>query len=471
VFIGRNKEMDFFESKFRKKSGQLLVLYGRRRIGKTELLREFAKDKIHVFYASSECTDRKQLEGFSKRLLNVYRDSEYLKAFEEWADVFEYISSFRVNEKKLIIIDEFPYMVKGNRSIPSILQNIWDEHLKNEHLMIVLCGSSMSFIENEILAEKNPLYGRTTGIYKMNPMKFDDVIRFFPNYSMIDKITAYGILGGIPHYLKQFDDTLSIEENIKENILMKGSTLYSEVEFLMRQELRETSVYNTLISVIALGNTKMNEIYQKSQIDKAKIGVYLNNLINLGIVEREFPVSEKDKIKANVQRGLYKITDNYFKFWYKFMFPNLSELEEGDIDGVYEEYIAPCISEHVSFVFEEVCIQYLKAKNRNNDLPFRFVKIGRWWDKNQEIDIMAFNTLNQYLLGECKWSNEKMKIKVLDGLEEKARISDIIEPLFYLFSKGGFTKELIELATKRDDLILISLDDIEKQFMPVSVQR
>lgn len=464
MFIGRERELNFFNSKYEKKAGQLIVLYGRRRIGKTELLRTFAKDRKHVFYSSVESTDLEQLEGFSKRLLKFYKESDYLKSFQSWQEAFDYFMNSKVGGKKLLIIDEFPYMVKSNRAIPSILENMWDESLRHEDIMIVLCGSSMSFIENEILAEKNPLYGRTTGIYKMNQMTFQEAIGFYPDYSFEMKIAAYGILGGIPHYLKQFDDRLTIRENVIENILTKGSTLYSEVEFLMRQELRETHVYNTLISVIAMGNTKLNEIHQKTQIEKAKIGVYLKNLIDLGIVEREFPVTERIKATVNVQRGLYRITDNYFKFWYKFLFPNISELEEDDADTVYDSYIEPYINEHISFAFEEVCIQYLKKRNKNNDLPFKFSKIGRWWNKQSEIDIMALGLEDRHILGECKWRREKVGSKVLSSLEGKARAIDIDSPVFILFSKSGFTEDLKYQVSNREDVELVDLKKIELVF-------
>ena len=195
-------------------------------------------------------------------------------------------------------------MCRGNKSIPSILQNLWDTVLKDSNVMIILCGSAMSFMEKELLAEKNPLYGRATGIYKMNAMGFYDAARFFPEYSERDKVLTYAVLGGIPHYLRQFDPEISVAENIKRNILTKGSALYSEVEFLLHQELRETQIYNSVIEAVALGNTKLNDISQKSLIeDTSKTSVYLKNLIELGIVRREFSVDAGVKERANANRG------------------------------------------------------------------------------------------------------------------------------------------------------------------------
>lgn len=347
-------------------------------------------------------------------------------------------------------------MVRNNKQIPSILQNLWDNILKNENIMIILCGSSMSFIEKEILAEKNPLYGRATGIYKMTQMNFYEAIKFFPNYSFEDKVYAYSILGGIPHYLKEFDDTKSIEENIENNILKKGCILYNEIEFLLHQELRETTLYNTIIEAIALGNTKLNDIYLKTNIDKTKIIVYINNLIELEIIEREFSIDDGLKEQANIQRGLYKLTDNFFKFWYAYVFPNISLLELGDTKGVYNLYIKNTLNHFSSSAFEDICIQFLSIMNIKNGLPFRLKRIGRWWNNANEIDIFAIGE-QDILLGECKFRNSQMTISDFESLKEKYKSDKNI--YYYLFSKSGFNEELIKLS-KSERLKLVSLEEL-----------
>ena len=293
------------------------MLYGRRRVGKTETLRQFCQNKPHIFFSCRECTDKLQLRNFSEKLLKEdIPAGKYVSQFSDWEQAFRAILELPYGEnKKMLIIDEFPYMCKGNPSIPSLMQNLWDEVWKDANVMIVLCGSAMSFIEKDLLAEKNPLYGRATGIYKMKEMGFYDAIKFFPDFSDMDKVLAYSVLGGIPHYLNQFDPKVSLSDNIKKNILTKGCVLYSEVEFLLRQELRETQIYNSLIEAIALGSTRLNEISQKSLIDDtSKTSVYLRNLIELGIVEREFSVSVGTKEYANANRGTYRLTDYFFRF-------------------------------------------------------------------------------------------------------------------------------------------------------------
>jgi AAA+ ATPase superfamily predicted ATPase len=481
VFIGREQELDFFEDKYNTSGGQLIVLYGRRRIGKTEVLQKFAEGKPHVFYACRELSDSKQLAAFSARILKSGSPAaKYLKVFEDWEAAFKSILELPSDgRKKLFIIDEFPYMCKGNASIPSILQILWDETLRNQDVMIVLCGSAMSFIEKKLLSEKNPLYGRATGIYKMNELPFGDAIKFFPDYSDEDKMLAYSILGGIPHYLRQFSPSLSLRENIIKNVLTKGCTLYNEVEFLIRQELREPALYNTVIEAIALGNTQLNDIYMKTQLDKAKISVYLKNLMELQILAREFSVLSGGKEQATSTRGLYRITDNFFRFWFGFVFPNLSDLETGDAEGVFTYAVEPQFNDFASFVFEMVCREFIRAKNQRGELPFRVSKLGRWWGKlNQtsltdsgkekiiavdtEIDIVAVDAKSKnYILGECKFRNSEMDVANLNHLKEKSSVAKKGAAIEYaLFSKSGFTKGLTAQAKECKSIKLFSLSDV-----------
>ena len=462
MFIGRQEELQLLEDKFVARGGQLVVLYGRRRVGKTETLKKFCEGKEHVFYSCTEIPDELQLTAFSERVLQKgFPAAQYVRSFPEWTQALRSITELPASGKKLLIIDEFPYMVKGNASIPSILQKVWDDGLKDQDVMIVLCGSAMSFIENEILAEKNPLYGRATGILKMNEMSFYEAIMFLPNYNAFDKITAFAVLGGIPHYLKQFDDTLTLGENICKSILYRGSILYNEVEFLMRQELRETAIYNAIIEAAALGNTKLGDIHQKTQIEKTKLSAYLKNLINLNILHREFPVSVSVKEHANVQRGLYQVIDNFFRFWFAFVFPNLSELETGDVDGIWKHVVEPAIGGYTSRIFEDICRQYLRVQNRRSALPFYFTKIGRWWDKGSEIDIMAIDSNKQnILLSECKYRNSVVTLSELNALRGKFIPDDRKSKVYYyLFSKSGFSDEVVSTA-KSDGVMIVTAEEV-----------
>ena len=349
---------------------------------------------MHSF--CTQTTDPVQLRNFSIRMMKEdIPAKDYISAFTDWERAFRAVLDLPYgNSKKLLVIDEFPYMCKGNPSIPSILQNLWDAAFRDSNVMIILCGSAMSFIEKELLAEKNPLYGRATGIYKMREMGFYDAVKFFPDYSDYDKVLAYAVLGGIPHYLRQWNPKLSVGENIKRNILTKGCILYSEVDFLLHQELRETPIYNSIIEAVALGNTKLNDISQKSLVeDTSKTSVYLKNLIELGIVEREFSVDAKLKEQANSSRGAYRLTDNFFRFWYAFGFANFSQLEDGDVNGVYEFVVEPELHKFASLALEDVCREFVREMQKKNELPFRYAKIGRWTGKTTVPDDSAASGL------------------------------------------------------------------------------
>ena len=480
MFIGRERELRFLKDKYEEKKGQLIVLYGRRRVGKTETLREFCKDKPHIFFSCTQSTDGVQLARFSKQLLREdIPAKQYIAKFADWEKAFHSILDLPYGEKKkLIVIDEFPYMCKGNKSIPSILQNLWDAELKDSNVMIILCGSAMSFIEKELLAEKNPLYGRATGIYKMNRMGFYDAARFFPNYSARERVLAYAVLGGIPHYLNQFNPELSVAENIKCNILKKGSVLYSEVDFLLHQELRETMIYNSIIEAVALGNTKLNDISQKSLVeDTAKTSVYLKNLMELGIIEREFSVDIGTKEKANTNRGIYRLKDNFFRFWYSFGFANLSQLEDGDVEGVYRYLVEPALHEFASLTFEDVCKEFVRELQKKNALPFRYVKMGRWMgkttvrDKNDEsrlrtaeteIDLLGISRgAKEYLVGECKFKRSPFAYsEYLDTVAKLTPLKDKAKFYYALFSESGFDEKIATEAQDSENLRLYELETI-----------
>lgn len=480
MFIGREAELQFFEQKYQAEGGQLIVLYGRRRIGKTETLKKFCENKPHIFFSCRECTDRLQLKTFSEKILKEnIPANRYINEFADWDKAFRAILDLPYGDrKKLLVIDEFPYMCKNNLSIPSILQNLWDEILKDSNVMLILCGSAMSFIEKELLSEKSPLYGRATGIYRMTEMGFYDAVKFFPNYSNRDKILIYSILGGIPHYLRQFNQTLSIDENIMQNILTKGCVLYSEVDFLLRQELRETSLYNSLIQAIALGSTRLNDISQKSLVeDVSKTSIYLRNLIQLGIVTREFSVDVKTGEKANKNRGIYRLTDNFFRFWYAFIFTNYSELETGDIEGVYQYGIAPSLHKFASLAFEDVCRQYVQKLQKANKLPFRYAKMGRWFGKTSvrdasskkaikttetEIDILAISPQDKkYLIGECKFKHTPFTYsEYLDTLVKMTPQKAKSEFYYALFSESGFDEKIQKEALQNNHLSLYTLNEI-----------
>lgn len=480
MFIGRKTELEFLETRYKEKKGQLIVLYGRRRIGKTETLREFCKDKPHLFYSCTQCADELQLAKFSRRILaEGVGAAKYLDSFPDWGSAFRSIVELPYGDrKKIVVLDEFPYLCYGNGAIPSILQNLWDGTLKDANVMVILCGSAMSFIEKDLLGEKNPLYGRATGILRMEEMGFYDACRFFPAYSPGEKVLAYAALGGVPHYLAQFAPERSLEENIKGQILAKGSILYSEVTFLLHQELRETAIYNSIIEAIALGSTKLNDIDQKSLVKEIrKTSVYLRNLIELGIVRREFSIDAQAKEMTKASRGSYRLANNFFRFWYAFVFPNISQLEDGEIDAVYDELIEPRLHDFAAMTFEDVCKEFMKKEQRLGKLPLRFRKIGRWTGKapvrdpkarggsridETEIDFLANGgPSGDCIAGECKFQSRPFPYS--DYLAFKAKLAALGEGrkvCTALFSLSGFDERIRREAKHTPSLLLYDIDQI-----------
>lgn len=387
------------------------------------------------------------------------------EGFNSWDEAFDYIAEHSKDERTVLVIDEFPYLVKGNRSITSALQNAIDLKFKSTKLMIIICGSAMSFMEN-ILSSKNPLYGRQTYTMKIEPFDYLDASKFFPNCNQEEKIKIYGVLGGMPKYLETFKPELSLDDNIIEQIFNKNSYLSEEYINILKQELREPMTYNSIIECIANGANKSTEIASRVGESVPKCMKYIKYLIELGII---------DKIKSigtnNLKSNIYRLSDNYFKFWYKYGFNNKEMIDMGEGEYLYNNYVKDNLDEYISmYVFEEACIQFLKRKSRNRELPFVICnQIGAtWWSsvktkRREEIDIFTFDKEN-ILFGECKWQNAKVGLREYKELIEKSK--DHIQynagkNIYYiLFSKNGFDEKIIEICKKNKQLILVNLNEL-----------
>ncbi|WP_461206636.1 ATP-binding protein [Clostridium sp. DL1XJH146] len=461
MFIGREYEMESLNRLHKDNQFQFVVVYGRRRVGKTTLLSEFCKDKKAIFYVAEEYNDKMALESFSKKILEYYDMQDFITTFESWEKAFIFLAKKAKNEQLLLVIDEFPYIATANKTITSLIQNLIDHYLKDTKLFFIICGSSMSFMEKEVLSYKSPLYGRRTAQFNVEPFGFYDSIRFLPNYNLEEKVMSYGILGGIPQYILKFKDNISIKDNVIRAILDKSSYLHEEPKNLLKQELREPAIYNSIIEVIANGASKLNEVSTKTGEAGDKCSKYIKTLIDLKIVEKETPVGEKEKTR----KSIYRLKDNLFRFWYKFVFDNGTLIEQGMLDYVYENKIKEEISNYLGEVFEDICIQFLKKKNKQLELPFVFEKIGRWWGNNpvkrrqEEIDILAIDKSNA-IFGECKWRNELLDMKVVDSLIEKSNIQNFSNKYYIFFSKSGFTERVIQYEKTHDNILLYSLADI-----------
>lgn len=461
MFIGREFELSNLNKLYMKNDFQFVVMYGRRRVGKTTLINAFCKDKPTIFYVAEEHNDKMSLQSFSEKILDYFDMKDFISTFESWEKAFMFLAKQAKDNQLVLVIDEFPYVAASNKTIPSLLQNLIDHHLKDTKLFFIICGSSMSFMEKEVLSYKSPLYGRRTAQFRIEPFNFYESSKFFSNYSTEDKVKAYGILGGIPQYLLKFSDKISVDENIKNELLNKSSYLYEEPKNLLKQELREPATYNSIIEAIAKGSSKLNEIATKIGEDSDKCAKYIKTLLELRIVAKETPIGEKE----NSRKSIYKIEDNLFKFWYKFIFDNTSLIEQQLTDYVYDKKINPELNTYLGLIFEDICSHYLIEKNKKLELPFVFEKIGRWWGTNplkhqqEEIDILAADKTNA-LFCECKWRNELLDVDVINSLIEKSSILNYETKYYLYFSKSGFTNKAIEYAKVNKNIYLYNLTDI-----------
>lgn len=460
MFIGRERELATLNKLCASNKFEFIVIYGRRRVGKTALINQFIDGKNTIYFMGVESNAKQNLENFSKSIIEYNTGIETETSFLSFQAALDYVFKLSEKERLILAIDEYPYVARSSKSLASTLQLLIDKYKDSSKLMLILCGSSMSYMEDHVLAYKAPLYGRRTAQMKLVPFDFDEACRYFKNFSDEDKALIYGIVGGTPQYLLQMNDELSVEDNIKNTYLNPTSSLFEEPENLLKQEVREPALYNAIITAIATGASRMSEISSKVGEDTNICSAYVKNLVALGIIQKETPYGEKASRKS-----VYSIEDNMFRFWYRFVPENNSIIARGAADLAYKR-IEPFLSGYMGKVFEEICKQYLWKLLLAGKCPVEFSSLGRWWgndpvEKSQaEIDILAEQDKNTALFGECKWTNEKVDLGVLETLVKRSELFSYKEAHYYLFAKSGFTKGCVDRANEMGNVTLIGYTDI-----------
>jgi AAA+ ATPase superfamily predicted ATPase len=457
MFLNRKTELSLLENLYAEGKPKLILLYGKRRVGKTELLNEFARRHRALYLVARQETYEGQLKKMSAEIAEFFDDDVLRHSpFQNYDALFIYLAQ----KETPVLFDEFPYLVEANRALPSILQEYWDRYFSKKKTFLVLCGSSITMMES-LLGYKSPIYGRRTEQILLEPLKFREACEFFPQLNPEEMVLTYAVLGGTPAYLLEFDYKKSLLENIKDRILQKNTFLYQDTMFVLQQELTEPRVYYSIINSIAKGNTRLGDIMNDTGLEKGKITKYLSVLRDIHIIERRIPITEKRPESS--KKGIYLLKDNYFKFWFRFVFENNEYIEQDRQEKLIEDKIRPVLNNFVGFAYEEIALEYLKGSPGFSDYLF-----GRWWDKEEEIDVVGLDrSQNRIIFGEIKWKDlsEKDARQVLNRLLEKSvevkwgereKSDEIPEKRYLLFGKTvGGKKRLLE-----DGYLVLELNDL-----------
>jgi AAA+ ATPase superfamily predicted ATPase len=466
LFVDRAEELAFLEEQWKREKASFVVVYGRRRIGKTALISRFLAFRRGFYFLATEESEAQNRAAF-RALAAQFSGNELLAASTaaDWDLIFREalrppvgaVPGKAKQERLVIVIDEFQYLAKTNPAFPSVLQKLWDSFLSGENVMLILCGSSVSMMEGSVLSYNSPLYGRRTGQIRLEQIPFSFYGAFFPGRTERELVERYAVTGGVPKYIELLGSG-SLYREIQKNILTTSGFLYHEPAFLLRMEVSEIGSYYSLIKVIAAGNRKLSQIASALELKQSAISKYLNTLITLGILEREVPVTEENPEKS--KKGLYRIKDNFLRFWFRFVFPRMGYVEMGRSGEALEQIKQNFIDGHVSYVWEDICREKMWSLDLKKRWGVSIDRCGRWWSKEIEIDMVAYNSSgSDMIFGECKFRSGKMGAAALRDLEQKAGAvpwkNDIRRNYFVLFSIGGFSRELQSIAESRGDVLLV----------------
>lgn len=468
-FIGRKREMEKLESEYSRDSS-FVVIYGRRRVGKTTLIKEFLKDKTAFYFLATEEIESQSMKRLAGVVARTTKNRLLQNAtFTDWLDLFQVIADYEPEKKKVFVIDEFPYLVKTNSAFPSILQNAWDEVLKDKNVMLILSGSLIGMMQKHALSYDSPLYGRRTSQMRLAPLLFTDIYAV-QSLSFTESVEQYAVTGGVPKYLEFFEDGRELTEQIKDAVLSKNGFLYEEPFFLLKSESMTAVNYFSIIKAIADGNHKIGKIAGVLGIESSKLTPYLSTLSDLGSVEKRTPVTEKNPEKS--RKGLYFIADNFIRFWFKYVYPYKGELELDNMQIVLEEMKKDFETKFVAFAYEDICKDIFANLCKRGVIDFVPSRIGAYWlndyTGDTEIDVMAVDNQNKRIFaGECKYHRNPVDASVYYALKEKVldageirKSYPVYDVIYGVFSKSGFTQRMLDAARETSNLVLVNEDNV-----------
>ena len=461
MFFGRSWELEELTRLYSMGKFQCVIIYGRRRVGKTALITEFIKDKEAIYFTGQETNAKENLALLSSSVFALSRDfADTSPSFTSFKLALDAVFSLAESRSVVFAIDEYPYLAASYKGVSSLLQTCIDKHKDSSKLFLILCGSSLSFMENQVLGYKSPLFGRRTAQLKILPFEFEQTAEYFSgSFNAEDIAILYGITGGIPHYMSFIDQQCTVSENIKMNFLKPSGYLFEEPSNLIKQECREPAQYNAIIKAIANGASRLSEIAHKVGLETALCSTYISKLISIGIIKKEYPFRNETSKKT-----IYRLCDSMFRFWYRFIPDSMSLVLRNEVEKSYKRIEAQ-IDAFMGSVFEDICKQHLWKLNTTNQTPFAFTDAGRWWGNNPkmraecEIDILADNK-EDAIFAECKWTNEVVGTVVLNKLLENSELFLYRHKYYYLYAKTSFSAELKSRAAQMKNVFLFRFEDM-----------
>lgn len=456
--VNRVEELAGLEEAWHAKGAQLVVMYGKRRVGKTSLIHAFVQRKPYLYFLADKTTESENLKRMGQVVGKFFHDA-FLEhhGFTDWYELFDYVQQ-HVTQHMVFAIDEFPYLAESNKAVSSIFQKGWDEQLKRLPLFVILCGSSIGMMERETLAYQAPLYGRRTAQLFVKPLTFFDAWDFYPDVACEAFLNIFAIAGGNPAYLLKLKDATSLRQALTRYVFKPIELLFEEVEFILKEELREPRQYMSILRAIASGCRKFGEIINDTGMEKGSLHKYLFTLEDLHLIEKEVPATEKHPEKS--RRGLYRIQDQFVAFWFNHVYPFKGEIEMGNTRAAiahWEHSGQTLVQRNYELVARE-----LVRKHQARLFPLS--RVGRWWEGREEIDVVAVNEqANAILFGEAKWSRKQLGTNIYEDLKRKSHLVSWGKPgrqeHFALFSKSGFTAEMKKLAAS-ERVVLFEQDQL-----------
>ncbi|SFQ24615.1 hypothetical protein SAMN02910358_01238 [Lachnospiraceae bacterium XBB1006] len=450
MFIGREAELGVLESTYQKTGFQMTVIYGRRRIGKSTLIRKFLEGKRGTYYMANQMSLEANVRAWSAQFVEDVTPELEGVIFDNLDLFFQFMGKHCSDEKIVVALDDIPYIAEADTSFLSTFQRGIDTILAKKNIYLILCGSAVSFMEKEILSEKSPLFGRRSNQIFLKPFAYWDAAKFVPRYSYEEKAIVYGVTGGVAKYLTVFDDSQSLEDNLVNQFFSPSGYLYEETTNLLNQEFRNIVMYNMVIDVCANGASRANEIANKAHMSSASLTYILKNLMMVGVISKMEPITDE----KNRKKCIYEITDGMYKFWYQFVPSGRAAIEMGRGTVYYEKNVKPRLHQYMGHIFEKMCQDYILLRGLDGGLPCVPNQVGSWWGndhnrKQADIDVVAIDTMsNKAILGECKFTNSPVGKEVIDTfLSRKGLINHRYEEVMHvIFSVSGYTTWVQENA-------------------------